>query len=52
MLCDSPDGSVLTDKIWDDVADLAELRSFPIEAIHRNVEKVNYTAIPSHEWIC
>lgn len=40
MLWDTPNGSVLNDKIWDDVADLGELRSFPIEAVHRNVEKV------------
>ncbi|KAL0631636.1 hypothetical protein Q9L58_009492 [Maublancomyces gigas] len=40
MLWDTPNGSVLNDKIWDDVADLGELRSFPIEAVHRNVEKI------------
>lgn len=40
MLWDTPNGSVLNEKIWDDVADLEELRSFPIEALHRNVEKV------------
>lgn len=40
MLWETPNGSVLSDKIWDDVADLQELRSYPIEAIHRNVEKV------------
>lgn len=43
MLWGTPDGSVLGDKIWDDIADLDELRSYPIEAMHSNVEKVYST---------
>lgn len=37
---DKPNGSVLNEKIWDDIADLEELSSFPIEAMHRPAEKV------------
>lgn len=41
MLWDTPNGSVVSPKIWDDVTDLEAIRSYPIEALHRNVEKVS-----------
>ncbi|KAL0639455.1 hypothetical protein Q9L58_001483 [Maublancomyces gigas] len=40
MLWDTPNGSVVNPKIWDDVTDLEALRSYPIQALHRNVEKI------------
>lgn len=44
MVWDTPNGNVLNDKIWDDIADLDELRSYPVEAMHSPVEKVIFRA--------
>lgn len=45
LLFDEPNGSILNEKVWDDIADLEELSSFPETAIHRPVEKVDSTPI-------